>query len=88
MVQQSDSSVRTKRVFSEEFRVDAVRLVTGEGYSIAAAAKSVGGAAESAEVACSIGSQGSSVRRGRFGRGVAHRGRSAAARTAASRAGA
>ena len=42
MVQQSVSSVRTKRVFSEEFKVDAVRLVTGEGYSIAAAAKSVG----------------------------------------------
>lgn len=42
MVQQSVSSVRTKRVFSEEFQVDAVRLVTGEGYSIAAAAKSVG----------------------------------------------
>ena len=37
MVQQSVSSVRTKRVFSEEFKVDAVRLVTGEGYSIAAA---------------------------------------------------
>ena len=29
-------------MFSEEFKVDAVRLVTGEGYSIAAAAKSVG----------------------------------------------
>ena len=43
MVLQSDSSVRTKRVFSEEFKVAAVRLVTGEGYSIAAAAKSVGG---------------------------------------------
>lgn len=42
MVQQSVSSVRTKRVFSEEFKADAVRLVTGEGYSIAAAAKSVG----------------------------------------------
>ena len=41
MVQQSVSSVRTKRVFSEEFKVDAVRIVTGEGYSIAAAAKSV-----------------------------------------------
>ena len=31
-----------KRVFSEEFKRDAVRLVTGEGYSIAAAAKAVG----------------------------------------------
>ena len=41
LVQQSVSSVPTKRVFSEEFKVDAVRLVTGEGYSIAAA-KSVG----------------------------------------------
>jgi len=29
-------------VFSEEFKVDAFRLVTAEGYSIAAAAKSVG----------------------------------------------
>ena len=42
MVQQSVSSVRTKRVFSEEFKRDAVRLVIGEGYSIAAAAKAVG----------------------------------------------
>ena len=43
MVQQSVSAVRTKRVFTEEFQVDAVRLVTvEEGYSFAAAAKSVG----------------------------------------------
>ena len=42
MVQKSVPAVRTKRVFTEEFKVDAVRLVTVEGYSIAAAAKSVG----------------------------------------------
>ena len=42
MVQKQIPAVRTKRVFTEEFKVDAVRLVTGEGYSIAAAAKSVG----------------------------------------------
>ena len=46
LVQQSVSSVPTKRVFSEELKVDAVRLVTGEGYSIAAA-KSVGVAQQS-----------------------------------------
>jgi transposase len=42
MVQKQVQSARTKRVFSEEFKRDAVRLVTGEGYSIAAAAKAVG----------------------------------------------
>ena len=42
MVQKQVPAVRTKRVFTEEFKVDAVRLVTVEGYTIAAAAKSVG----------------------------------------------
>ena len=42
MVQKQVPAVRTKRVFTEEFKVDAVRLVTVEGDTIAAAAKSVG----------------------------------------------
>ena len=42
MVQKQVPAVRAKRVFTEEFKVDAVRLVAVEGYSIAAAAKSVG----------------------------------------------
>ena len=42
MVQKQVSVARVKRVFSEEFKVNSVRLVTVEGYSIAAAAKSVG----------------------------------------------
>ena len=33
---------RKRRVFSEEFKQDAVRLVVGENYTIAAAAKAVG----------------------------------------------
>ena len=33
---------RKRRVFSEEFKQDAIRLVTNEGYSFAAAAKAVG----------------------------------------------
>lgn len=33
---------RTRRVFSEEFKQDAVRLVVGENYTFAAAAKAVG----------------------------------------------
>jgi len=66
MVQKQVQAVQTKRVFSEELKRAAVRLVTGEGYSIAAA-KAVGGS-ESAEVACPIGSPAVSVRRGRLGR--------------------
>ena len=42
MVQKQVQAVRVKRVFSEEFQQDAVRLATGEGDSIAAAAKAVG----------------------------------------------
>ena len=42
MVQKQVPAVRAKRVFTEEFKVDAVRLVSVEGYTIAAAAKSVG----------------------------------------------
>ena len=42
MVQKQVPVARVKRVFSEEFKVHSVRLVTVEGYSIAAAAKSVG----------------------------------------------
>ena len=42
MVQKPVPAVRTKRVFTEEFKVDAVRLVTVEGYSITAAARAVG----------------------------------------------
>ena len=42
MVQKQVPAVRTKRVFTEEFKVDAVRLVSVEGDTIAAAAKSVG----------------------------------------------
>ena len=38
MVQKQVPVVRTKRVFTEEFKVDSVRLVTVEGYTIAAAA--------------------------------------------------
>ena len=33
---------RKRRVFSEEFKQDAVRLVVGENYTFAAAAKAVG----------------------------------------------
>ena len=33
---------RTRRVFSEEFKQDAVRLVVSESYTFAAAAKAVG----------------------------------------------
>jgi Transposase len=33
---------RTRRVFSEEFKQDAVRLVVSENYTFAAAAKAVG----------------------------------------------
>jgi transposase len=33
---------RKRRRFSEEFKQDAIRLVTSEGYSFAAAAKAVG----------------------------------------------
>lgn len=33
---------RKRRVFSEEFKRDAVRLVTADGYSFAAAAQSLG----------------------------------------------
>ena len=33
---------RTRRVFSEEFKQDAVRLVVSENYTMAAAAKAVG----------------------------------------------
>jgi len=33
---------RKRRVFSEEFKLDAVRLVVNEGYSFAAAAQAVG----------------------------------------------
>ena len=63
MVQKQVPAVRTKRVFTEEFKVDAVRLVTVEGYTITAAAQSGGGwRAESAEVACSTGSPAGSVR--------------------------
>ena len=42
MVQKQVPAVRAKRVFTEEFKVDAVRLVSVEGYTIASAAKSVG----------------------------------------------
>ena len=42
MVQKHVPAVRTKRVFTEEFKVDAVRLVSVEGDTIAAAAKAVG----------------------------------------------
>ena len=42
MVQKQVPAVRAKRVFTEEFKVDAVRLVSVEGDTIAAAAKSVG----------------------------------------------
>ena len=42
MVQKQVPVVRVKRVFTEKFKVDAVRLVTVEGYSITAAARAVG----------------------------------------------
>ena len=42
MVQKPVPAVRTKRVFTEEFEIGAVRLVSVEGDTIAAAAKSVG----------------------------------------------
>ena len=42
MVQKQVQTVRARRVFSEEFKQSAVRLVTSEGYTIAAAAKAVG----------------------------------------------
>ena len=42
MVQKQVPVVRVKRVFTEKFKVDAVRLVTVEGYTIAVAAKSAG----------------------------------------------
>ena len=32
----------SRRVYSQEFKLDAVRLVTQEGYSLAAAARSLG----------------------------------------------
>ena len=38
MVQKQVPVVRTKRVFTEEFKGDSVRLVTVEGYTSAAAA--------------------------------------------------
>ncbi len=37
-----DDGLRKRRTFSDEFKQDAVRLVTTDGYSFAAAAKSLG----------------------------------------------
>ncbi len=42
MSQTKAEAPRKRRVFSEEFKQDAVRLVVNEGYSIAAAARAVG----------------------------------------------
>ena len=42
MSQSKAESSRKRRVFSEEFKQDAVRLVVHEGYTFAAAAKAVG----------------------------------------------
>ena len=42
MSQTKAESPRKRRVFSEEFKQDAVRLVVNEDYSFAAAAKAVG----------------------------------------------
>ena len=67
MVQKQVQAVRVKRVFSEEFQRDAVRLVTGEGDSIAAAAKAVGDQSLRKRYA-RYGSPAVCVRRGRFGR--------------------
>lgn len=38
----SSKPSRSRRVYSQEFKLDAVRLVTQEGYSLAAAARSLG----------------------------------------------
>ena len=38
----STSTARVRRVFSEEFKRDAVSLVTDQGYSLAEAARSLG----------------------------------------------
>jgi hypothetical protein len=60
---------RKRRVFSEEFKQDAVRLVVSENYTFAAAAEGGGHwRAEPAEVACSPGSQARAVRRERLTR--------------------
>lgn len=37
----SSKPSRSRRVYSEEFKLDAVRLVTQEGYSFAAASRSL-----------------------------------------------
>jgi transposase len=42
MSQPKSGSSRKRRVFTEEFKQDAVRLVVNEGYSFAAAAQAVG----------------------------------------------
>ena len=42
MSQMKAEAPRKRRRFSEEFKQDAIRLVTNEGYSFAAAAKAVG----------------------------------------------
>ena len=42
MSQTKAEAPRKRRVFSEEFKHDAVRLVVNEGYSFAAAAQAVG----------------------------------------------
>ena len=42
MSQTKAEASRKRRVFSEEFKQDAVRLVVNEGYSFAAAAQAVG----------------------------------------------
>ena len=42
MSQSQVEASRKRRVFSEEFKQDAVRLVVSESYTIAAAAKAVG----------------------------------------------
>jgi transposase len=42
MSQSKAEASRKRRVFSEEFKQDAVRLVVNEDYSFAAAAKAVG----------------------------------------------
>ena len=42
MSQSQVEASRKRRVFSEEFKQDAVRLVVSENYTIAAAAKAVG----------------------------------------------
>jgi len=42
MSQMKAEMPRKRRRFSEEFKQDAIRLVTNEGYSFAAAAKAVG----------------------------------------------